>query len=68
MFTAEDIFWAETLLYGYSSLGRFWISASPGRDVYATGKLRLCAYSMVTGFSHVASGGFFPLSPTVSSS
>ena len=26
---------------------------------YATGKLRLCAYSVVTGFSHVASGGIF---------
>ena len=47
---------------------RFWLSASPGRDVYATGKLRLCAYSVVTGFSHVASGGFFAPSPTISSS
>ena len=43
-------------------------SSGPDRDVYATGKLRLCAYSLVTGCSHVASGGFFPLSPTVSSS
>ena len=59
MFTAEDIFWAEILLYGYSSLGVELDIRLSGPSRYATGKLRLCAYSVVTGFSHLASGGIF---------